>query len=178
MVNNQWKCTQQSRYCIKLTRPFGWPYFRDHLPPHTPPHTPAPIMYTGPKRSWFLRCCVVLQKGADAERFFSYIVVKVLPALDEVTVTEETGDLKLELFKVLAEICTYKISEDVLNSSLDPIFDKLLVSASLQSVLLSFYMSGARGIDEIFIPRGLVLHICIYVYMYICISMYICIFNN
>lgn len=69
------------------------------------------------------------QKGADAERYFTYIVKKVLPEFDELNINEETGDLKLELLKVLAEICTYKVSDEALKWSVEPIFDKLLVSS-------------------------------------------------
>ena len=69
---------------------------------------------------------VYFQKGGNAEKFFSYIVERVLPILEEIN-GEETGDLKLDLLKILAEICTHKISDEILQLSLEPIFTKLLV---------------------------------------------------
>lgn len=67
------------------------------------------------------------QRGASAENFYQYMVEKVLPVIDEFSNDVENSELKLDVYKTLAEICTQKISDDVLYSSLEPIFTKLLV---------------------------------------------------
>ncbi|XP_028413082.1 LOW QUALITY PROTEIN: apoptosis inhibitor 5-like [Dendronephthya gigantea] len=74
------------------------------------------------------------QKGASAENFFVYLLEKILPVVEDVCGGEESGDLKLDIYKMLAEICPHKISDENLHLSVEPIFNKLLLYMPLPVV--------------------------------------------
>lgn len=56
-----------------------------------------------------------------------YLVEKILPVLEETCSNEESSELKLDIYKILAEICAHKISDETLHMSLEAIFSRLLV---------------------------------------------------
>ena len=56
-----------------------------------------------------------------------YLVEKILPVLEETCSDEESSELKLDIYKILAEICAHKISDETLHMSLETIFSRLLV---------------------------------------------------
>ena len=67
------------------------------------------------------------QKGASAESFFVFMIEKILPVIEEICREgDESSEMKLDLYKILAEISTHKISEEALRVSVEPIFTKLL----------------------------------------------------
>lgn len=70
------------------------------------------------------------QKGASSEKFFSYLMKCVLPTLDQVAHSEEMGDFRLELLKLLVEISPH-VTEDLAKEYIDSVFQKLLVSSFL-----------------------------------------------
>ena len=55
--------------------------------------------------------------------------------MEVICIGEDSGDIKLDLYKILAEICTEKISDEALHSSLKEIFDRLLVGYWLKAGL-------------------------------------------
>ena len=56
-----------------------------------------------------------------------YLMEKILPVVEDICSDEESGALKLDIYKMLAEICSHKISDENLHLSVEPIFNKLLV---------------------------------------------------
>ena len=67
------------------------------------------------------------QKGASAESFFVFMIEKILPVIEDIcNGGDESSEMKLDLYKILAEISTHKISEEALRMSVEPIFTKLL----------------------------------------------------
>ena len=56
-----------------------------------------------------------------------YLFEKILPVIEETCSDEESSERKLDIYKILAEICTHKISDETLHLSLEPIFSRLLV---------------------------------------------------
>jgi hypothetical protein len=55
------------------------------------------------------------------------MVEKILPVVEVCVGSEESNELKLDLYKILAEMCSHKISDEALRLSVEPIFTKLLV---------------------------------------------------
>jgi hypothetical protein len=52
---------------------------------------------------------------------------KILPVVEDSCSGEENSELKLDVYKILAELCAHKISDETLHLSVEPIFSKLLV---------------------------------------------------
>lgn len=74
-----------------------------------------------------LCCLVMLQKGASAQTFFSYIVERVLPKLNEL-VASDGEDIKLEMLKLCAEMSPHGLTDENVKSAIEPIYNLLLVS--------------------------------------------------
>ncbi|CAB4040552.1 Hypothetical predicted protein, partial [Paramuricea clavata] len=51
---------------------------------------------------------------------------KILPVVEDSCSGDENSELKLDVYKILAELCAHKISDETLRLSVEPIFSKLL----------------------------------------------------
>lgn len=64
-------------------------------------------------------------KGASAQTFFSYIVERVLPKLNEL-VASDGEDIKLEMLKLCAEMSPHGLTDENVKSAIEPIYNLLL----------------------------------------------------
>ena len=56
------------------------------------------------------------------------MIEKILPVIEDICYgDDESSEMKLDLYKILAELSTHKISEEALRLSVEPIFTKLRV---------------------------------------------------
>ena len=61
------------------------------------------------------------------------MIEKILPVIEDIcNGGEESSEMKLDLYKILAEKNTHKISEEASRLSVEPIFTKLLVRTANQ----------------------------------------------
>nr|QMS47769.1 apoptosis inhibitor-5-like protein [Fimbriaphyllia ancora] len=64
-------------------------------------------------------------KGASAQTFFSYLVERVLPKLNEL-VASDGEDIKLEMLKLCAEMSPHGLTDENVKSAIEPIYNLLL----------------------------------------------------
>lgn len=64
-------------------------------------------------------------RGASAQTFFSYIVERVLPKLNEL-VASDGEDIKLEMLKLCAEMSPHGLTDENVKSAIEPIYNLLL----------------------------------------------------
>ena len=68
---------------------------------------------------------------------------KILPVIEDIGNGEENGEPKLDVYKILAEICAHRISDEALHLSVEPIFTKLLVR--ITDIYFQFCQFGRGG---------------------------------